>query len=244
VGAAGGDALKPGGSGRGTATNAARRARAYGPLRRLLYLLCWLAGNALFRVWFRMRVRGLPRPFPRGPLVLAANHVSYLDPVALALAVPRRVTYLVTSAVYFQPLFRPWMWIFGCIPVDDDSVNVDAVRMAVAALRGGGVVGIFPEGGISDDGRLREGEFGVASLLRQSDAPVLTAGIVGTFDALPRGARFPRPRRVEVRFSERIEPGVVAAGLEPRAARRALRDRVMAAIERVLPAAMARSRAT
>jgi len=212
----------------------------YGPLRRLLYALFWLLGNLLFRIWFRMRVVGRPRPFPRGPLVLAANHVSFLDPVALALAVPRRVTYLVTSSVYFQPLFRPWMWIFGCIPVQDGSVNVEAMRRAVAVLRRGDVVGIFPEGGISDDGRLREGEIGVASLLRQGGAPVLAAGIVGTFQALPRDASFPRPARVEIRFSRKIEFEARAAGAPPHEARRELRDRVMDAIARALPESMRR----
>jgi 1-acyl-sn-glycerol-3-phosphate acyltransferase len=209
-----------------------------GPFRRVLYVLFWLGGNLFFRIWFRMRVSARSRPFPRGPLVLAANHVSFLDPLLLALAVPRRVTYLVTSSVYYQRFFRPWMWIFGCIPVKDGSINVDAMRRAVAVLRRGDVVGIFPEGGISDDGRLGEGEIGVAALLRQGGAPVLTAGLVGTFAALPRGAGFPRPHRLEVRFSELIEPGAVGAGLAPREARRALRDRVMAAIARVLPPAM------
>jgi 1-acyl-sn-glycerol-3-phosphate acyltransferase len=208
------------------------------PLRRALYVVFWLLGNLVFRLWFRMRVTGRPRPFPKGALVVAANHVSYLDPVLLALAVPRRVTYLVTASVFRKRAFRPWMWLFGCIPVRDEAVNVDAMRLAVAALRAGGVVGIFPEGGISDDGRLRDGEIGVAALLLKGRAPVLTAGLVGTFEALPRGGRFPRPRRIEVRFSERIDPDEELRDPRARLARRRLRDRVMAAIGRVLPAAM------
>lgn len=222
----------------GPALNAPAPAPRFGPLRRLLYALLWLLGNAFFRAWFRMKVSGRPRPFPRGPLVLAANHVSFLDPVALALAVPRRVTYLVTSDVHDRPAYRPWMWIFGCIPVQSGSINVEAMRRAVAALRRGEAVGIFPEGGIRDDGRLGEGEIGVASLLLQGGAPVLTAGIVGTRDALPRGGGFPRPRSIEIRFSETVTPGEVAAGSVPREARRLLRDRVMGAIARVLPPSM------
>jgi len=213
----------------------------YGPFRRVLYRFFWLFGNLLIHVWFGKRVVGRPRPFPDGPLIVAANHVSYLDPVLLALAVPRRVTYLVTSAVFDRWPFRPWMWIFGAIRVRDDTVNVDAMRRAIAALGRGEVVGIFPEGGISRDGRISEGAIGVASLLKQGGAPVLTAGLVGTFDALPFGAVFPRPRRrLEVRFSDRIDPGAVGEGLTPRDARRELRDRVMASIARVLPERMQR----
>jgi 1-acyl-sn-glycerol-3-phosphate acyltransferase len=210
----------------------------YGPFRRALYWSSWLLGNAFFRVWFRMRVKHRPRPFPRGALVLAANHASFLDPLLLALATPRRVTYLVTSSVFYSWPFRPFMWVFGCIPVLDGTVNVDAMRRALAQLARGGVVGIFPEGGISDDGRVREGAIGVASLLRQGGAPVLTAGLVGTFEALPRHGLFPKPHRLEVRFSEQIVPGSVGAGLAPHAARRALRDRVMTAIASALPERM------
>jgi len=201
-------------------------------------VLLWIVAKLLFLIWFRLRVRGRPSPFPRGPLVLAANHVSFLDPVTLALAIRRPVTYMVTSSVYDRPAYRPWMRIFRCIRVEDDAINVEAMRRAVAVLRGGGVVGIFPEGSISDDGRLHEGQLGVASLLLQGDAPVLTAGIVGTFEALPRHGGFPKPLPVEVRFSKLVSPADIAAHRTPREARRELRDQVMAAIAAVLPERM------
>jgi len=210
----------------------------YGPIRRLLYFLLWSPTNLFFRAWLRLRVRGRPHPFPRGPLVLAANHCSFLDPVILGLTVPRRVVYLVTSSVYYRPLYRPWMWFFGCIPVHDGSVNVEAMRAALAALRRGEVVGIFPEGGLSDDGRLKEGQIGVASLLLLGDAPVQTVAIVGTRKSFPRGAKFPRPARVEVIYSDVVRPDGVDGSLDARARRRVLRDRVMAAIAKALPEGM------
>lgn len=218
---------------------AARRERARRPARHgPLYALLWLVGWLLFLIWFRLRVRGRLRPLPAGPLVVAANHASFLDPVALGLALTRPVTWLVTSEVFDRPAYRLWMALFDCIKVQAGAVNVAAMRRALDTLEAGGVVGIFPEGRISDDGRLLEGQLGVASLLLQAGAPVLTAGIVGTFDALPRGGGFPKPRRIEVRFSRLIEPDRVAAGLAPREARRALRDAVMTAIAAVLPRRM------
>jgi 1-acyl-sn-glycerol-3-phosphate acyltransferase len=203
-----------------------------------LYVLLWIVAKLLFLLWFRLRVRGRPSPFPRGPLVLAANHVSFLDPVTLALSIRRPVTYMVTSSVFDLPAYRPWMRVFRCIRVEDDAINVEAMRRAVSVLRSGGVVGIFPEGGLSDDGRLKEGQIGVASLLLKGDAPVLTAGIVGTYEALPRHGGFPKPVAVEVRFSKLITPAAIAAHRTPREARRELRDQVMAAIAAVLPARM------
>lgn len=213
----------------------------YGPIRPLLYFVMWALGNLFFRVWLRLRVRGRPRPFPRGPLVVAANHCSFLDPLLLAVTVPRRVVYLVTSSVYDLPFYRPWMWLFGCIRVNDDSVNVEAMHAALAALRRGQVVGIFPEGGLADDGRIKEGHIGVASLLLLGDAPVQTLAIVGSHDAMSRGVKFPRPVRVEVVYSDVIRPGEVESNLDARTRRRALRDRVMGAIERALPERMKRT---
>ena len=112
------------------------------------------------------------------------------------------------------------------------------MRRAFAVLKTGGVVGIFPEGGISDDQRLQEGQIGVASLLLQGGAPVLTAGLIGTHRALPRGSALPRPARLEVHFSDLVRPDELDAALAPRVARRELRDRVMAAIARGLPETM------
>jgi 1-acyl-sn-glycerol-3-phosphate acyltransferase len=210
----------------------------YGLFRSVAYVVLWLLGNLFFRVWLRARVRRPPQPLPRGALVLAANHCSYLDPLLVGMTIRRRVVYLVTSSVYYQPFYRPWMWLFGCIPVHDDSVNVAAVRAALAALRRGQVVGIFPEGGISDDGRLKEGQIGVASLLLLGDVPVQTLAIVGSHEAMPRDVKFPRPVRIELVFSDVVAPSDVDAKLDPRARRRELRDRVMAAIARALPERM------
>jgi 1-acyl-sn-glycerol-3-phosphate acyltransferase len=113
------------------------------------------------------------------------------------------------------------------------------MRRALAVLRSGGVIAIFPEGGISDDGRLREGQIGVASLLLQGGAPVVAAGIVGTYAALPKGRALPRPAKIEVHFTDVVRPDDLAADRPPRETRRELRDRVMAAIARGLPESMA-----
>ena len=99
-------------------------------------------------------------------------------------------------------------------------------------------MGIFPEGGISDDGRLQDGELGVASLLLKVGVPVLPAAIVGTRESLPRGAWLPRRGTLEVAFGPLIHPEEIAAGRSPHEARRLVRDRVMEEIGRLLPERM------
>ena len=209
-------------------------ARRLGPLHRVLYGLCWLLVRGLLRLFFRFRVHPPAEPFPDGPFVLAANHVSFLDPVVLAVSVRRRVVYLVTSDVYVFWL-RPFFWFFSCIRVEEERANFQAVRRAVKELKSGRVVGIFPEGGISRDGVLTTGQPGVASLLLQADVPVVPVGISGTFEVLPRHRRWPRLHPIEVRFGPVLRPREQVAGLSGRAARRELANEVMERIRCLLP---------
>ena len=209
--------------------------RAFGWFRRLNYWLSWYVGRAFFRLYFRMAIHNAPQPFPAGRVVLAANHCSFLDPILLALAVPRRVIFLVTSDMFYLPLLRPLMWLYGCIPVQEDRANTAAVRAALAELKDEQVVGIFPEGAISKDGRLKPGEEGVALLIQQSKAPVIPAAVLGTFAALRREQRFPRPAKLEVKFGPVLDPVSLADGRKRGEAREHLRDCIMREIEGRLP---------
>jgi 1-acyl-sn-glycerol-3-phosphate acyltransferase len=109
------------------------------------------------------------------------------------------------------------------------------MRATLAELEAGRLVGIFPEGGISPDGRLGPGLRGVAALLLKGDAAILPVALVGTQIALSKSARLPRPVRVRVRFGELIHPEQVAAELSPAAAREEVLRRVMAALAEGLP---------
>jgi len=178
-----------------------RQAKHFGTPRRAAYWFCWALARGLLTVLFRLRVRPPAGPLPRGPFVVAANHCSFLDPVVLGVSLPRRVVYLVSSDVYV-PLLRPFFWLFGCIRVDEDRPNIDAVRRALAELRAGHVVGIFPEGGISRDGEPMRGLPGAVSLGLAGGVPIVPVAILGARDALPPGASWPRPRRVTIVFGE------------------------------------------
>lgn len=166
--------------------------------------------------------------------MVAANHCSYIDPLVLGAAVPRRLVYLVTSDVYYLWWLRPFFWSVGCIPIQEEQLNVEALRRALDALRSGHVVGIFPEGAISNDGRVKEGAQGVASLLLKANVPVQTASLRGTFEALPRHRRMLRMHKIEVEFGEQLHPKDLPQGLSARERRRLLVERVMGAIREKL----------
>lgn len=168
---------------------------------------------------------------PDGPAILAANHRSFMDSIFLALVVDRPVTFL-AKAEYFD--HRRTAWIFrstGQIPLRRGSPS--GARQAVAAAREvlarGGVVGIYPEGTRSRDGRLHRGNLGPARLAAASGAPIVPVGLVGTDQVQAPEQRLPRlGRRVTVRFGSpvRVEPDME----DDRACLRGATDRLMADI--------------
>ena len=187
----------------------------------------------LLRLLFRPQVSGLENIPPEGGAILAANHVSFLDPLLLPLVVPRRRVMFLTKVKYIdKPLLHWFLQGAGVIPVatDDPGAAGGAVAAGVRAVREGRLVGIFPEGTRSPDGRLHRGKTGVARIAIQASVPVIPAGITGTDLAWPRGARLPRPRSVRITFGPPIMLAAPADSERDPALSRHATDQVMAAI--------------
>jgi 1-acyl-sn-glycerol-3-phosphate acyltransferase len=175
---------------------------------------CFRIGfGRLLRLWFRIRVEGSPPP--AGACVLVANHTSFLDPMLLGAVVPRRIVYLMTEVVWRSRAFG-WFYRWNrTIPISLRGGNRDAMRAARRVLAQGRVIGVFPEGGLSRDGRLMLGNPGAVSLVFQEGVAIVPVGIVGAYSAMPPGSFLPRPRRVTIRFGTPIEPNefdALAAG--------------------------------
>ena len=157
----------------------------------------------VLRLLFRPRAVGLENVPAEGPAILAANHLSFLDDLLLPLVVPRRKVVFLAKAEYFDRWYLRWFFRgASVIPVRRESRSAAeaAIRAGVEALGRGHLLGIFPEGTRSPDGRLYRGRTGVARLALESGAPVIPVAILGTFEALPYHRRVPRPGRVEIRF--------------------------------------------
>ncbi len=184
------------------------------------------AARLVFRVLFGFRVVNPPALAP--PYILAPNHVSFLDPIVVQLAHPRHVTFLMTETIYRVRTLRWFFRFWEAIPVPEDRAPGEALKTAFRAIRRGEVVGIYPEGQISPDGRLQEGKQGVAMIMSRTGVPVVPVAILGTYEVLPRRARFPRPGRIRVVFGDPIFPS--DASTDRKAAARALSSRVMEAI--------------
>ncbi|MHB8178274.1 MAG: lysophospholipid acyltransferase family protein [Vulcanimicrobiaceae bacterium] len=160
-----------------------------------LYAAAHTLINLGARIW-RFRVVGAEHVPLDGPLVVAANHRSYLDPMLLGAAVPRPLAYMAKEELFHIPLLGPTIRAVGAYPVDRRASPIAAIKRSVAVLRAGGAVGIFPEGTRNRDGAAAA-RAGVALLASMSGAAVVPAVLVGTDRAL-------RLHRITVAFGEPI----------------------------------------
>jgi 1-acyl-sn-glycerol-3-phosphate acyltransferase len=210
-------------------------ARTALPAAPLLYRLLRAPVRGALERLFDLHIEGaelLPR---QGPYIVAANHHNYLDGVVLSVALPHPVAFLVMPRVYrATPLHPALHRHLGSIRLELERPDVGALRRALAALEAGRVVGIFPEGPFSVRGDLEPGLPGVGLLALRSGAPVVPAGIRGTYQALI-GRRFYIPRRhpLRVRFGK---PRAFAPvpDADPRDVRAGVTQRIMTEIAALL----------
>jgi len=168
----------------------------------LLYRLFRAPARRLLERVFDLAVEGLEHLPATGPYIVAANHHNYLDGVVLGAVVSEPIRFIVMPRVWratpLHPLFHRHV---GSIPINLERPDPGALRRALGALAAGRVVGIFPEGPFSVRGRLERGLPGVALLALRSGAPVIPAGITGTYEALAeRWGHIPRRSALRVRF--------------------------------------------
>ena len=152
-----------------------------------------------------------------GPVLLVANHTSYLDPPLLGVGITRVVRYLAQAGLArFGPL-RWWLRKVGVSLIDRRAPSKDVLRYLSEALEQGSCVALFAEGTRSDDGSVGPFRSGVEFLVRRTGATVVPSGIDGAFRSFPRGRKWPRPVRCTVRYGapwspERVlQPGGVEA---------------------------------
>jgi long-chain acyl-CoA synthetase len=182
-----------------------------------------LAGSLLYglnrllaRVFFRLRVEGLEHLPPEPPYVIVANHLSDLDPPLIGAALPlpamRKLYWSGDRGRLFGSAFsRAFCRIAHIFPVDERAPGT-TLAMAGRALERGNALIWFPESWRSPDGRLQRFLPGIGRLLNSHPVPAVPCVIRGTFEAMPRERRWPRPHPVRIVFGRPVDPaGVVPA---------------------------------
>lgn len=173
-------------------------------------------------VW-RPHVEGLENVPTSGGVILASNHLSFIDSVVIPVLVPRKVVFIAKKDYFEGPglkgrFTKVWFESLGMLPVDRDDAQaaLDSLDTALEVLGRGEAFGIYPEGTRSRDGRLYRGRTGVAHLALTAGVPVIPVGLQGTQEIQPVGARLPRLAKVRVRFGAPLDfsslPGTAPAG--------------------------------
>ncbi|MER5729532.1 lysophospholipid acyltransferase family protein [Streptomyces sp. NPDC002138] len=201
------------------------------------HLLKHVLLGPLLRLLFRPRIEGIENVPSDGAAIVAGNHLSFSDHFLMPAILRRRITFLAKAEYFTGPglkgrLTAAFFRSAGQIPVDRTGKEAGqaAIREGLGVLAKGELLGIYPEGTRSHDGRLYKGKVGVAAMALGAGVPVVPCAMVGTFEIQPPGQKIPKIRRVTIRFGAPLEFSRYA-GLEgERAVLRAVTDEIMYAV--------------
>ncbi|MFJ8599900.1 lysophospholipid acyltransferase family protein [Streptomyces shenzhenensis] len=201
------------------------------------YLLKYVLLGPLLRLVFRPRTEGLDHVPASGPAIVAGNHLSFSDHFLMPAILKRRITFLAKAEYFTGPGVRGRLTAFffrsaGQIPVDRSGKDAGqaAIREGLGVLRRGELLGIYPEGTRSHDGRLYKGKVGVAVMALRAGVPVVPCAMIGTFEAQPPGKVIPHLHPVVIRFGTPLDFSRYAGMENEKAVLRAITDEIMYAI--------------
>jgi 1-acyl-sn-glycerol-3-phosphate acyltransferase len=166
----------------------------------LSYRIAWLGFRAVYATYFRWRVFN-PERVPRtGPVILAANHASFIDPPLVGSGLTRDINYLARESLFRFPVVGAILRSWNAVPVDRDGGGAAGLRKILNRLFAGGGIILFPEGTRTKDGNLQPARSGIGLTVIKSSAPVVPVRVFGTFAAYGRNHKFPRPKKVAVKY--------------------------------------------
>ena len=206
----------------------------------LYWFLKRFALGPVLRIFFRPWVEGAENVPAEGAAILASNHLSFSDSIFLPLMLERRVTFLAKSDYFTGSGVKGWLTAsfmrgVGQLPVDraGGKASNAALKAGLKVLRRGELLGIYPEGTRSPDGRLFRGRTGVARLALEAKVPVIPVVMVGTDDIMPIGRSIPRIGRVGMVIGEPLDFSRFQGMESDRYVLRSVTDEIMVALQRL-----------
>ncbi|NEC41184.1 lysophospholipid acyltransferase family protein [Streptomyces sp. SID8016] len=201
------------------------------------YVLKHVVLGPVLRLLFRPRIEGLDNIPEDGAAIVAGNHLSFSDHFLMPAILKRRITFLAKAEYFTGPGVKGRLTAFffrsaGQIPVDRSGKDAGqaAIREGLGVLAKGELLGIYPEGTRSHDGRLYKGKVGVAVMAITAGVPVIPCAMLGTFEIQPPGQKIPKIKQVAIRFGEPLDFSRYAGMKNQKAAIRAVTDEIMYAI--------------
>lgn len=208
----------------------------------MFYMLARAFFFLYFLIYHRVSIRGLGelkkflRSIPNeGPVILAANHESYLDPPLVGMAFPKPLRFIAWDGLFKSKFFSFLIRSLGAVPVSQENKTSAAglLRQVMGFIADGFSVLIFPEGVRSPDGNLLPLEGGVALMAVKTGVPIVPIWIDGTWEAYPLQNKFPRPHKVALTFGTPIFPTDIPEDVPEKERRKILLDLLQSAFERM-----------
>jgi 1-acyl-sn-glycerol-3-phosphate acyltransferase len=203
----------------------------------LYWLVKFVLLGPLLRAWCRPTIEGAENIPEHGGALVASNHLAVVDSFFLPLLVPRRIFFMAKREYFTQPGFVGWckkqfFTAVGQVPVDRGSGSaaraaLDTCNRLLGEER---LVGIYPEGTRSPDGRLFKGKTGVARMALESEVPVIPVAMFGTDKVNPIGSRVWRPHKVRIKIGEPIDFSRYYGMASDRFIQRSMTDEIMYAL--------------
>jgi len=168
----------------------------------LWYQFCRGIYRLYFRLYHRGTIRNRDRLPSEGGVILAANHVSFIDPPLFGAACRREAFFMARDTLFRHPLANWILRSWNCVPIKREGGDIGAMRAALRMLGEGKAVLMFPEGTRSKDGQLQEARAGIGMIVARSRATIMPMRIFGADKAMPRGTSLPRPAKLTITFGE------------------------------------------
>jgi len=170
----------------------------------------WRLSQGMSRVFAnifgKFRVFGLENIPETGGVLLAANHQSVLDPVLVAMVLPREMHFMARRSLFRNPIFRAIIVSYNAFAIERDTADVKGVKNAIARLESGAILLVFPEGTRTEDGSIGPMKPGIGMLAERAAVPIVPVLIDGAYEVLPKGALFPRFGRISIVFGKPLPP--------------------------------------
>jgi 1-acyl-sn-glycerol-3-phosphate acyltransferase len=151
------------------------------------YWLGYTLSRIVGRLFFHLRVVHRERMLQSGPVILAMNHQSYLDPPLAGITCDRAIYFLARRTLLDVPLLGWLLPKLNVIPVNQENIDRSALKALIRAIKAGNAALVFPEGSRTVDGSLQAAEPGLGLIIAKTLAPVVPMRIFGAHEALPRG---------------------------------------------------------
>lgn len=206
-----------------------------------IYYITWSLCRLIYATYFRWRVQHPERVPVSGPVILAANHASFIDPPLVGSGLHRKVNYLARESLFRFPGVGWYLRQLSAVPVDRDGGGAAGLRAIMSRLDAGGAILLFPEGTRTHNGQLQSTRSGIGLTVIKSSAPVVPVRVFGTFEAYGRHMKIPRPRRVVVKYGKPLDFAALRAEAKtcskPRLKEiyQQVADEIMAAIAKLEP---------